>query len=137
MYGKILIIGAGGSGKTTLGKDISKILHIESKSIDDLRYSKDFKFRFSDKRAKNNLKNFLRKRKWILDGIYAEDYIIPAFRKADLIIILKSNRLKLIYRIIKREITRKKKHNKPLSDLIKLLIGHKNIRNIMKQNICL
>ena len=122
MYKRILILGAGGSGKTTIGRKIGRIMNIESKSIDDLRYSKDFRIKFSDKNAKNKLKSLLKKEKWILDGVYVEDYIFPAFKKADLIIVLKSTRLKLIYRIIKRETSiRKKYKNKSLLDLVKLL----------------
>ncbi|MSS74298.1 hypothetical protein EXS72_01525 [Candidatus Pacearchaeota archaeon] len=121
MFKRILILGAGGSGKTTLGKKIGNIINVSSRSIDDLRYSNDFKIRFSDKKEINNLNILLRKKKWILDGVYAENYIYPALKKADLIIVLKSNRLRLICNIIKREILRKKKQSKPLSELVKLL----------------
>lgn len=122
MYKRILIVGAGGSGKTTLGKKIGKILKIESKSIDELRYSKDFLIKFSDKKAKDNLNRLLRKKNWIIDGVYAREYIYPVFKKADIVICLRTSRLKLIYRIIKRDIKERKKYkNKPIKDLLKLL----------------
>lgn len=122
VYNKILIVGAGGSGKTTLGKKIGTILKIPSKSIDELRYSKDFTVRFPDKKANSNLKKVISKSKWILDGVYAKDYISPVFKKAELIIVLQTHRLKLIYRIIKRDIKERRKYkNKPFSDLFKLL----------------
>ncbi|MDO8563393.1 MAG: AAA family ATPase [Nanoarchaeota archaeon] len=122
MYKKILIVGPSGSGKTTLARRIGKILKIESKSIDELRYSKDFLIKFSDKKAKNNLSRFLRRKRWILDGVYAREYIYPAFRKADIVIGLKASRLKLIYRIIKRDMKERKKYkNKPIKDFFKLL----------------
>ena len=65
-----------------------------------------------------------------MDGVYAENYISPAFRKADVIIVLKPTRLKLIYRILKREISQRKKYqDKPLSDLLKLLYWSQRYKN--------
>ncbi len=122
MYKRILIVGSSGSGKTTLAKRIGKILNIKSKSIDELRYSKDFLIKFSDKKAKSNLNRILRCKSWILDGVYAKEYIYPAFKKAEIVICLSASRLNLIYRIIKRDIKERRKYkNKPLKDFFKLL----------------
>ena len=121
MYKRILILGTGGSGKTTLGKKIGKIISAESKSVDDLRYSNDFNHRFSDKKQDNNLKRLLGKNKWVLDGVYNETYITSALKKADLIIVLKSSRLKLVYQIMKRELAKINRKNKPLFSLLKIL----------------
>ncbi|MEI6850257.1 MAG: hypothetical protein WCK29_04425, partial [archaeon] len=130
MNTRILIIGAGGSGKTTLAKKIGKILKIKNKSIDDFRYSKDFKIGFSQEKADKSSKKFLKNKNWILDGIYSERYIDPALKKAKTIIVLKSRRINLILRVIKREISFRKKYNdRPFSDLIKLLYWSQKYKN--------
>lgn len=122
MYDKILILGTSGSGKTTLGKKLSRILKIKSKSIDQFRYSKDFQKRFSEERSNRYMTQFIKQKRWILDGIYTKPFIYPAFRKADIIISITTTRINLAYRIIKREIRERQKYkNRPVKDLIKLL----------------
>ncbi len=125
MENKILIVGTGGSGKTTLGKKIGKILQIESISTDDLRYSKDFKKSFNEKIVINSIKKIISKKQWIIDSVYNENYILPIVNKAKLIIVLKSSRLKLIYRVLKREIKRRKS----IPNIIKLLYWSQKFKN--------
>lgn len=125
MENKILIVGTGGSGKTTLGKKIGKILRIESISTDDLRYSKDFKKNFSKEKVDNEIKKVISRKQWIIDGVYNESYILPIVKKADLILILKSSRLSLVHRIMKREIKRRKS----IPNIINLLYWSQKFKN--------
>jgi adenylate kinase family enzyme len=122
MYNHILIIGATGSGKTTLAKRLSSILSTPQKSTDDFQYTNHFQTKFSEKERDSKLKKFLQNKKWIIDGVQAKPWVYPIFKKAEIIIMLRTNRIKLIYRLIKRFLEeKKKKKDKELRDLIKLL----------------
>ena len=65
---KISIIGAPGSGKTTLAKDLKEIYKLPVIHIDSIHHLRDWKLRDKKERDKIILEN-ARKDKWIMDII--------------------------------------------------------------------
>ena len=50
---------------------------------------KDYpKLKYPLRERDKKLKNILKKDKWIIEGVYWQTWILPAFRKAEIIIIL-------------------------------------------------
>jgi adenylate kinase family enzyme len=103
---RILILGPGGSGKTTLAKKISTIAKLHYKSIDELRYMKGFRRSYPPEVIKYNISKFIKRKNWITDNVYNENYMIPVLKRANLIIVLKLSRLKLLHRVVRRELKR-------------------------------
>lgn len=99
---RIIIIGNCGSGKSTLALKIANITNYPLLQLDSLwhktDYSDDAKRYFENEQI-----NFLRQQDCIIEGNY--NRTIP-FRvtQANLIIWLKVNKVKAVYRIIKRSI---------------------------------
>lgn len=100
---KIHICGAYGSGKTTLAKELSKLLKIPYYSFDDIKYIVKFTKKRPLSERKSIVKKITSKSKWITEGAWS-DYGESAFKKADLVIIVKTKPLKCVYQIIKRYI---------------------------------
>jgi adenylate kinase family enzyme len=100
---KVHICGAYGSGKTTLAKELSKFLKIPYYSFDDIKYVVKYTKERSVSERKAIIKKITSKSKFITEGTWS-DYAEDAFKKADLVIILKTRPLKCIYQIIKRYI---------------------------------
>lgn len=84
MYKKISIVGAPGTGKTTLSNKLSKIFHIEATHIDTLHHLENWKIRDKAERDKMILEVVSRD-EWIIDGTYRAT-LKPRFESADLII---------------------------------------------------
>jgi len=102
-YKRILIFGRAGTGKNWLGKRLSKKVGINFYDTDDMAWKKRFTFKRSWKEKSEILKKTAKKDKWIIVS-GATSYVGPAEKRADLIIILKSNFIRSTYRIIKRHI---------------------------------
>jgi len=100
---KIHICGAYGSGKTTLAKELSKLLKIPYYSFDDIKYIVKYTKKRSVSERKAMVKKIASKSKFITEGAWS-DYGEEAFKKADLIILLRTKPLKCVYQIIKRYI---------------------------------
>ncbi|MGG3523916.1 AAA family ATPase [Bacillus pseudomycoides] len=100
---KIWIVGPPGSGKTTLGKELSSVKGINCYSLDEIRWKEnwektpDFDFLESINAIVNNSE-------WIIDGYYPG--LDKYFNFADEIIYIKTPLLVLITRVCKRSYKR-------------------------------
>lgn len=84
MYNKIAIVGAPGTGKTTLADNLSEIYKISATHIDGIHHLKNWEIRDKNERDKIIL-DIVSKDKWIIDGTY-KSTLKARFEKADLII---------------------------------------------------
>lgn len=126
-YNKILIVGGIGSGKTTLGNKLSKILNIKNYELDDIAYKRREIYEKQKPQIRDKkVKLILKKRKWIIEGFYSRDWIYPIYKKAEVVIILNIkpsiSKIRMIKRFIRRKFSLKKeKTNKKFRAMIKLL----------------
>jgi len=81
---RINIIGTSGSGKTTFGKRLAKVLSIEYIEMDQLFWGKNWYWP-SDEEFFSKLKSELEKKLWILDGNYTRSIPIK-WEKVDTVI---------------------------------------------------
>ncbi|KRN30226.1 DNA topology modulation protein [Liquorilactobacillus mali] len=99
---KIIIIGNCGSGKSTLAKKIAAKLSYPLLQLDSLWHQTDYspkaKKWFVEKQT-----SFMEQKNWIIEGNYRST-IDLRLKQADLIIWLKINKFKAVWRVIKRSI---------------------------------
>ncbi len=105
MYKKISIVGAPGTGKTTLANKLSEILQIEATHIDGLHYLPNWQIRDKSERDTIIL-NIVKKDKWIIDGTY-KSTLKARFESADLIIWLDFSTINQLKGILNRYIKNK------------------------------
>lgn len=84
MYKKIAIIGAPGTGKTTLANNLSKILNIPATHIDGIHHLPNWEMRDKSERDQMILE-IANKASWIIDGTY-KSTLRKRLELADLII---------------------------------------------------
>ncbi len=104
---RIYIFGGTASGKTTLAKKISETTKIPFYTTDEFVYKKDWINKYSDNQRDSMLKKTANRKRWIIEGVHRGDWIFPAFKKADFVIILDLPRRVLLKRVIARYIKRK------------------------------
>lgn len=101
---RIHIIGAPGSGKTYLARQLSARLGIERHELDDLQWDNApgeyGKKRDAAERA-TMLKRITEQEKWIIEGVY-HSWLNPAFEAADAIVLLQPGNFVRGLRIIRR-----------------------------------
>lgn len=101
---KIYIIGCLGSGKSFLGKKLSEKSGVEHFNLDDVVYlDKNFNKR-EEKERDIILEKIIKKKSFIMEGVYTKDWILPAIEESSLIIYLDITPLTRLYRFIKRNI---------------------------------
>lgn len=105
---KIHIIGSVGSGKTTLARKLSSMLHLPHYELDNVVWerSETGDIRRTDKDRDAQLNKIMETDEWILEGVHHK-WVSPSFQQADMIIFLDTNYTVRNYRIIKRYILQK------------------------------
>lgn len=105
MYKKIAIVGAPGTGKTTLSNKLSEIFHIEATHIDGLHHLENWQIRDKTERDKMIL-DVVKKDEWIIDGTY-KSTLKNRFEAADLIIWLDFSTFNQLKGIVSRYLKNK------------------------------
>ena len=109
MISKIHIIGGPGSGKTYLARQLSKWLNTPCHDLDEVFWDNSvdsYGTRNPIEIREKWLQGVLEQPKWILEGVYCQ-WIQPAFRQADLIVILRPSVIRRDWRILRRFVKRK------------------------------
>lgn len=99
---RILIIGPGGSGKSTLSRELGNILNLPVIHLDKY-FWKPHWIQTPDDEWEQFVKEIVDQEQWIMDGNYSKTLEIR-LKRADTIIFLDLPRILSIYRIIKRRI---------------------------------
>jgi len=94
---KIMLIGSGGSGKSTLSKKIGEILNVPVYHLDQIFWKPGWG-PTPEKEWDNLLRELVKKEKWIIDGNYSKTLDIR-LKEADTVIFLDMPRYLTIYRI--------------------------------------
>lgn len=100
-YKKIVIFGLTASGKTTLAKKVSKVLHIKIYHSDDFAYKKKWAIKTDEKEFMNRLHKVTDKKEWIIEGVHSE-WLADAIKKADLVIFLNPSKFIMAKRALNR-----------------------------------
>lgn len=104
---RIFIFGIAGSGKTTLAKKLSEKLKINHYDLDEIYFKKDEFIRRTEKNRKKLISKIVKNKNWIVEGAHTGEWVYPILKKADLVIILKTNIIKCKYRTLARYFKRK------------------------------
>lgn len=97
---RIMLIGSGGAGKSTLARRLGENLHIEVIHLDTLMWRPDWQFVEKVEQIQIQRK-LVQKDEWIIDGNYSSTFDIRLDR-ADTIIFLNYSRYLCLYRALKR-----------------------------------
>ncbi|MBR9700097.1 DNA topology modulation protein FlaR [Candidatus Woesearchaeota archaeon] len=102
---RIRIIGGPGSGKTYLGKMLSDKLGTTHHDLDDIFWDNtknSYSHRMPENKREKLLKNILRKRSWIIEGVYYEGWAKLIDKDAEITVLIVPSLLKARYRITRR-----------------------------------
>lgn len=110
MQRRIMIIGSGGAGKSTLAKELGRKLNIKVHHLDTLLWEPNWN-QVSREKQKLIQEEIVQKEEWIIDGNYSGTMDIR-IQAADTIIFLDIHRIICVYRAIKRFFQYRKK-NRP------------------------
>ncbi|MBT2640613.1 DNA topology modulation protein [Bacillus sp. ISL-41] len=99
---KIIIIGCGGAGKSTLARKLGKILNIKVYHLDALYWKPGWEMTAKDE-WETLIKEVIEKDSWIMDGNYGSTMDLRALA-ADTIIFLDYSSARCLYGVFKRRI---------------------------------
>ncbi|GAA3413366.1 AAA family ATPase [Paenibacillus hodogayensis] len=101
---KIHIIGSVGSGKTTLARNLSMKMKIPHYELDNVvwKRSKPSDTKRTDEERDQILSKMVQSDAWIIEGAHYNDWVIPSFNHADVILFLDTDYSKRKYRIVRR-----------------------------------
>lgn len=116
-YGKmkIAIIGYSGAGKSTLADSLGGRYYCEVLHLDSLHFAPDWAER-TDNEMAADVRQFLIKDNWIIDGNYSSILYQQRMEEADQIIILDFNRFHCLWRAFRRYQTYKGKVRPDMAD---------------------
>jgi len=106
---RIWIFGGTASGKSNLADKISKKLKLKHYNTDFMKYNKDFTKKLPEGTKERKIIQLSKKKKWICEGTNNGEWIWPAFKKSDFVVILKISPLIRIKRLFNREINERKR----------------------------
>ncbi|QDP39592.1 DNA topology modulation protein [Radiobacillus deserti] len=99
---KIMIIGSGGAGKSTLAKQLGSLLHIPVYHLDSLFWKPGWEAANREEWVQKQL-DLMEQDRWILDGNYGATMEVR-LQAADTVIFLDYSTTRCLYRIVKRRI---------------------------------
>ncbi len=113
-YKKIYIIGAVGSGKTTLAHKLSHILNLPHIENDSIRWKtvNSTRIMCSDDESSTRLKKALSTDSWIIDGAQSAEWTEQLWRDCGVVIMRGTNLLKRILWITKRYVFKEEEKQK-------------------------
>ena len=111
-YSRIAIIGAPGTGKTTLAKKLSSIYNLPVTHIDGLHHTENWGIRDKGERDKIIL-DTVAKEKWIMDGTYRAT-LKTRLEAADLVIWLDYSTYAQLKGVIKRYLSNRNKEKEEI-----------------------
>lgn len=109
---KIILIGSGGAGKSTLAHKLGKLMNIDVYHLDSMFWKKGW-VPISREELIQQQKQIFAKDSWIIDGNYSSTLELR-LEAADTIIFLNLPRVQCVYRVIKRRI---QYHNRTRPDM--------------------
>jgi adenylate kinase family enzyme len=128
---RIYVIGVTCTGKSTLAKKLSNKLKLPFLSLDDIYYKRKIDIIRPKKEVRKIIRNKIKKNKWVIEGSYSlSPWVKWIAKRADLIIYLDSPTHVLVWRIIKRELTKQNKSYSRIKSIVNLI---KLLRNYEKE----
>lgn len=103
-YNKIAIVGARGSGKTTISDQLSKDLSLPVFHMDEITWDEDW-VQYSEEVYTHKHASVVSKEKWIIEG-YVNELTLDTIKKADVVIYLNYSKYISLFRLLKRYIRR-------------------------------
>ena len=104
---KIYIIGTGRSGKSFLAEQMSKNTGIRHYDLDNVVFIEVGKKERSIEQRSEELKRIISLDSWIIEGVFTEDWVMPALEKADKIIWIETPAITKLFRFFKKAFNRK------------------------------
>lgn len=126
MINKIYIIGGGRSGKSFLAEQISEKTGIQHYDLDNTVFIEIGKIERDELSRDKELDKILLSERWVIEGAYTEEWIIPALNNADIIIWLDTPVTVKLFRFFKKIITDSKNGPKNFYARGKLVAGLKH-----------
>ena len=102
---RVHIIGGAGSGKPTLAAEYAQRLELPHFELDDIMWQNVAERRpRAEAERDGRLQEIVDSERWVLDGIFWQKWVYPAFARADAIVLLNMPEWVRHYRVIKRHI---------------------------------
>ncbi len=103
---KVLVIGPGGAGKSTLANQLGELLHIEVLHLDKFYWQSGW-VEMSKPEWLKTVEKLIRRDAWIMDGNYSGTLDIR-FKACDTVIFLDMARTLCLWRVLKRDLMYRK-----------------------------
>lgn len=103
MQNKIVVVGNGGSGKSTMSVKLGNLLNIPVYHLDKIAWKKNWE-RLPLEAFEERLNVIMKNEKWILDGWSYHQSLYDRLEKCDTIIFISSPLWKCYYYVLKRQV---------------------------------